>query len=78
MTIMGTTICWGVKPEWARLPVVNLPTDAVKVRLRFRMKDAGQAFVKLADGTVQRWRLGLVPGGLELAHILGANKGGKP
>lgn len=72
MTIMGQQVCWGIRPEFETAPIVNLPDGAVVVRRRFRMKDVGTAVVRVGDA-LQRWRLGVVPGGLELMHMTGMN-----
>jgi hypothetical protein len=41
----GADIVWGFKPEWLDYPINGLPPGA-KVRLRFRSKTVGQAFVR--------------------------------
>lgn len=72
-TLVADTFCWGTKPEWATLPIVNLPADAVKVRRRFRNSDFGCAFIKRASGALEHWMLKQVEGGLELKYLQGSN-----
>ena len=72
MTIMGEQVCWGVRPEFETMPIVNVPPGAVVVRRRFRMRDVGRAFVRVG-GALQQWRLGQVKQGLKLTHLIGSN-----
>lgn len=51
MAVKGTAIIWGVKDA---KPIVNLPPDALKVRLRMRPTAPVTAFVRYAD-RIERW-----------------------
>lgn len=47
----GRAIVWGVQPT---RPLIDVPSDAQKVRLRLRPNDPAMAFVKYAD-RVEKW-----------------------
>ncbi len=65
MTILSKQVAFGVRPEWATAPIVNVPEGAEVVRRRFRFRDVGVAFVR-CRGVISRHHLALAPGGLEL------------
>jgi hypothetical protein len=69
----GDPICWGARPEWVTLPIVNLPVDTMKVRRRIRSFSVAKAYVKTMTG-VQEWSLAPCDGGLRLLHQTAINK----
>jgi hypothetical protein len=54
MTATWTRIVFGVKPV---RPIVNLPPEAIKVRIRLRSGKRGTAFVRYPD-RIEKWTLG--------------------
>lgn len=50
MIVGSHSVCWGSDPRWAALPIVNLPSDAIKIRRRLRNNDVAQCFVKTPSG----------------------------
>ena len=52
----GIRVCFGCKPEYATMPITNLPTGTIKVRRRIRNDRAVTAFVK-TETTVEKWIL---------------------
>lgn len=49
--IIGLPLVWGMQTP---KPIINLPCDTVKFRLRIRPEDPVTAFIKLSD-RVERW-----------------------
>ena len=71
--IVGTLLCHGCKPEYATMPITNLPAGTIKVRRRFRNDREAEAFVK-TERTIQKWFL--EPdgnGALRLSLLRGVN-----
>jgi len=52
----GIRIAFGTRPEYATMPITNLPPGTIKVRRRLRNTSAAVAFVKTAT-TVEKWVL---------------------
>lgn len=69
---VGIPICYGVKPEWLTMPIVNAPADA-KIRRRFRNQEAAHAFVKTAAGINRFILCREGKDALKLGPIVGAN-----
>lgn len=72
MTAMkGIAVVWGAhKPR----PIVNIPIDALKVRLRLRNDDMGRAFVKFKD-RIEHWILVPIGPGVSGDWMLGFLQG---
>jgi hypothetical protein len=58
--LTGKRVCIGCKPEYATMPITNLPVGTIKVRRKIRNDRAAVAFVK-TENTVEKWIL--VPDG---------------
>ena len=71
-TIKASQICWGIKPEWATMPIQNIPSNAQIVRRRFRKMGAASAFLRTKQG-LEEWVLGLNGDGLILLCLIGLN-----
>ncbi len=70
----GINVCIGCKPEFATLPINNLPADTIAVRRRIRNDCAAVAFVKTKT-TVEKWILSPDhKGGLYLSINQGINR----
>jgi hypothetical protein len=55
-------------------PIINLPPETIRVKLRIRCDAFAQAFVKTPTG-VSRWYLGTNHDGtFMLSHLVGANQ----
>jgi hypothetical protein len=54
--LLGLPVCVGCDPRWARLPISNVPIDAIKVRRRIRQNDIAKAYIKTAT-ELQEWVL---------------------
>ena len=69
-----TRICFGSKPEWATMPINNLPANTLKVRRKIRYCECARAYVKTTT-EVQEWYLS--PNGdgktLNLVMMQGSN-----
>lgn len=50
----GIRVCIGCKPEYATMPITNLPPGTIKVRRRIRNDRAMAVFVK-TETTVEKW-----------------------
>jgi hypothetical protein len=72
VTILGEPVAWGVRPEWATAPILNL-TEGMVVRRRFRNRKVGVAFVRCGNELRQHY-LGLAEGGLILLSLVGINR----
>lgn len=71
---MGERVVFGVRPEWATAPIINVPAGARVLRRRFRSRGLGEAFV-VHNGTVSQHVLGLTPlNELKLLPAKGLNK----
>lgn len=75
MATIGKAIIIGVQPV---KPIINIPADALKVRVRLRNEEIGKAFVKFHD-RIEKWLL--VPTGnvinaptWELGILTGVNQ----
>lgn len=67
----GRALVWGIRPI---KPIVNVPPDARRVKIRLRSNSVGRAFVKYGDrveewileplgpGLSGDWKLGLLSG----------------
>lgn len=49
--IYGKAIIWGIRPV---KPIVNIPADALKVRLRLRNDNCARAYVRFED-RIEQW-----------------------
>ena len=78
MMIAAKQVAWGVKPEWATMPIEGVPQGAKVVKMRFRTRSFAVAIVhSTVDRTTTRWSIGLTEsGGLRLLYPLGIN--GRP
>jgi len=75
MNYTRTNFIWGVPEniqEISSLPIVNLPVNAEKVRLRFRIKREAFAFVSTGS-SITKYVLGQVEGGLKLLWPVAQN-----
>ena len=78
MNQKGIAICFGYKPEWETLPIVNIPDDAIRIRRRIRKNEAMQVFVRTHNAVV-RCVVGPTSGSiqrtdsLELLYAIGSN-----
>lgn len=52
--VTGKAIIFGIRPV---KPIVNIPPDALKVRIRMRAGSCANAFIKFAD-RVECWLIG--------------------
>ena len=68
----GIEVCFGVRPEYSTLPIVNLPPDTIKVRRRIRNTAPAMAYVKTPT-EIQKWVLAPDTAGLKLAILQGVN-----
>ena len=71
MMITGTQFYWSTECD-VKMPIVNLPKDALSVKIRKRFKREVYAFVRCPD-RVEMWILGPVDGGSKLLFMRGAN-----
>ncbi len=53
IVLMGKAFVWGVKPFH---PIINIPPDAISVKVKLRAVHIGRAFVKYPD-RVEDWAL---------------------
>ena len=72
MKTIGAPICFGANPEWATLPIHNLPSDTIRVRRKIRFGRIARVFVK-TPGEVQEWLLAIDGDGLKLVFRQGMN-----
>ncbi len=56
MITNGASVCFGVKPEFACLPIANLPDDTISVKRKFRPKMAALAYIRRPH-SVEEWVL---------------------
>ena len=49
-------VCFGSKPEFLTLPIINLPPDTTAVRRKVKEKEIAKAYVKTTT-TFQEWYL---------------------
>ena len=52
----GAPIVFGLNPDYLTMPITNLPADCIKVRVRFRPRCVGIAFVQTSR-TIEKWFL---------------------
>lgn len=71
-TIIGARILWGADPTDATLPILNLPPDTIRYRLRFRQGKFAQAFVR-TPGAIHHYLLRRESDGLLLCFKQGHN-----
>lgn len=50
---IGQAVVWGCKPL---RPIINIPPDALRVKIRLRPGSVGRAFVKFPD-RIEEWYL---------------------
>jgi len=60
-------VCWGCRAEWASDPILNLPVDTVRVRVRLRHDAVARAYVRTRSG-IFCYLLKPVAAGLELHY----------
>jgi hypothetical protein len=72
MISIPSSIAHGADPLLHELPIINLPSDTLKVRRRLRNDDFAFAFVKTARG-ITRYALEYRNSGLALVHEQGSN-----
>lgn len=53
----GARIYWSMDNRALLLPISNLPEGTIRYRVRLRVKEAAQCFVKTGDG-ISRWIMG--------------------
>ena len=75
---VGIAVCRGVRPEWATMPIRNLPHDTLSVRRRMRAREVMTVTMKTAHAFTC-YALGPAGGShatateLELVRLLGSN-----
>ena len=70
----GAMLPFGCDPKFANAPIVNLPEDDVKTRIRIRAHQMAKVFVKTANGDVTEYFAGPDgPHALKLLWPMGVN-----
>jgi len=78
MKTLGQAVIFGSEEKWLKAPITNIPSDASRVRLRFRNDKVATAFVKRNDGTISRFVLQpdgpFSSGKIKLGWVIATNK----